>query len=73
MKTMPARKCKECGGFATFVCDSRQRNGDVKRRVQCKNCGRRWTTYEVTEKDFTALKEAKKNARNKRFGKQDGV
>lgn len=65
---MPARKCKECGCFDTFVIDSRQRDGELKRRIECRNCGRRWTTYEVTEKDFNALREAKKNARNKRFG-----
>ena len=43
--------CK-CGGD-TYVTDSRpQKDGSIRRRRQCQECGARFTTYEFLERDI---------------------
>ncbi|MEA5051304.1 MAG: transcriptional regulator NrdR [Oscillospiraceae bacterium] len=44
-------KCPYCGYFDTKVNDSRPTDDDTKirRRRECLQCGRRFTTYEVVE------------------------
>ena len=39
-------RCPVCGGY-TKVVDSRFCNGDIKRRRECLECARRFTTMEI--------------------------
>lgn len=43
-------KCPFCNYEDTKVIDSRPSEGKKRRRRECANCGRRFTTYEVVEK-----------------------
>ncbi len=43
-------KCPFCNFEDTKVIDSRPSEGKKRRRRECSNCGRRFTTYEVVEK-----------------------
>ncbi len=43
-------KCPFCGYEKTKVIDSRQSEGKKRRRRECPQCGKRYTTYEVVEK-----------------------
>ena len=42
--------CPFCNFEDTKVIDSRPSEGKKRRRRECSNCGRRFTTYEVVEK-----------------------
>lgn len=41
--------CPSCGEKNSGVLDSRNSRGSIRRRRVCRNCGERWTTYEVTQ------------------------
>lgn len=43
-------KCPYCEHPKTAVVDSRETEGKVRRRRECEQCGRRFTTYETAEK-----------------------
>lgn len=43
-------RCPFCGYEKTKVIDSRQSEGKKRRRRECPQCGKRYTTYEVVEK-----------------------
>lgn len=43
-------KCPYCTNNATTVVDTRESRERVRRRRECKKCGRRFTTYETVEK-----------------------
>ncbi|MBR6044101.1 MAG: transcriptional repressor NrdR [Ruminococcus sp.] len=43
-------KCPFCNFEDTKVIDSRPSEGKKRRRRECTNCGKRFTTYEVVEK-----------------------
>ncbi|WP_028510758.1 transcriptional regulator NrdR [Ruminococcus sp. NK3A76] len=43
-------KCPFCGYEDTKVIDSRPSEGKKRRRRECSQCGKRFTTYEVIEK-----------------------
>ena len=43
-------KCPFCGFEDTKVIDSRPSEGKKRRRRECTNCGKRFTTYEEVEK-----------------------
>lgn len=43
-------KCPFCGYEDTKVIDSRPSDDRKRRRRECTNCGKRFTTYEVVEK-----------------------
>lgn len=43
-------KCPFCGYEDTKVIDSRPSEGKKRRRRECSQCGKRFTTYEVVEK-----------------------
>lgn len=43
-------KCPFCGYEDTKVIDSRPAEGKIRRRRECTNCGKRFTTYEIVEK-----------------------
>jgi NAD-dependent SIR2 family protein deacetylase len=40
-------KCPYCKQDNNFILDTRESTADVKRRRECKNCGRRFNTHEV--------------------------
>lgn len=42
-------RCPFCGFEDTKVVDSRPADGKKRRRRECTNCGKRFTTYEVVE------------------------
>lgn len=50
-------KCPVCGSTKVYVKDSRSFNdGEHKRRRrECGECGHRWTTVEVTLKEFQTI------------------
>lgn len=52
-------KCPFCGYEDTKVIDSRPSEGKKRRRRECTQCGKRFTTYEVVEKP--TLMVTKKN------------
>jgi len=39
-------KCPFCGSIDSRVIDTRDAEGGIRRRRECENCGRRFTTYE---------------------------
>lgn len=56
------RRCTKCGGYNVSAHNTRYNSFDkyVRRRIFCEDCGERYTTYEVTEEDFEAVKKAKR-------------
>ena len=50
------RVCSECGLSNVRVLDTRITTGGcIRRRIECQNCGYRFTTYELHEDDFKSL------------------
>lgn len=50
-------KCIYCGSEYNKVLDSRNGDENIRRRRECLNCGRRFTTYEYVEKiPFSVVK-----------------
>ena len=43
--------CPDCGGQTSKVMDSRPAHLGIRRRRACGACNRRFTTFEVSEKD----------------------
>ena len=62
-------KCPVCGSRDSRVLDSRpvQDDSSIKRRRECPNCGKRFTTYEVI--DTVAVTVIKKNGSREFFDK----
>ena len=52
-------KCPYCGG-KTKTMQSRQRNEVYQRRHECKDCHRRYSTYELSIEEYKQLKKYKK-------------
>ena len=58
--------CPKCNCEYTVVVDSRSSGHDmimdgyIRRRRECEKCGERFTTYEVTKKDYEAYIEFKR-------------
>ena len=56
-------KCPYCGGEESTVVDSRRtghetyQEGYVRRRRECDICGKRYSTYEITQQDFVLVKD----------------
>lgn len=48
-------KCPECNGENLHTIDSRWGYGFVKRRRECKSCGGRFNTLEITEKEYNKI------------------
>jgi len=63
-------RCPFCGGTDDKVLDSREsQSGDsVRRRRECKSCGRRFTTFEQIEE--IQLYVVKRNGRREPFSRQ---
>lgn len=55
------RVCRKCGGANVFVYETNYGSFEkyVRRRIVCKDCGERYTTYEVTKEDFDNVKKAR--------------
>lgn len=50
-------KCVYCGHGKSKVIDTRDTSDKIRRRRECKDCGRRFTTYETAESlDITVTK-----------------
>ncbi len=62
-------KCPICGARDSRVLDSRpvQDDASIKRRRECPNCGKRFTTYEVI--DTVPVTVIKRNGRREFFDK----
>ena len=62
-------KCIYCGHGESKVIDSRAtiENNSIRRRRECLNCGKRWTTYETVED--TPILVIKKNGSIQPFDK----
>lgn len=58
-KEVPYMRCPFCGYEDTKVIDSRPSEGKKRRRRECTQCGKRFTTYEIVEKPI--LMVIKKN------------
>lgn len=50
-------KCPFCGYEDTKVIDSRPSEGKKRRRRECSQCGKRFTTYEIVEKPVLMVKK----------------
>jgi len=61
-------KCPYCKNGQTKVIDSRDKSDKVRRRRECKKCGKRFTTYE-TAKDLK-ITVVKKGGQNQRFDEE---
>lgn len=61
-------RCPFCGHEDTRVIDSRPSEGKKRRRRECPNCSKRFTTYEVIEKP--ALNVYKKDGSFEPFDRQ---
>lgn len=63
-------RCPFCGGTDDKVLDSREsQSGDsIRRRRECKTCGRRFTTFEQIE--VLELYVVKRNGRREPFSRQ---
>ena len=47
MTEMPVKFCPDCGSFEIKVIDSPATHGPLRRRRECGECHKRWTTYEI--------------------------
>lgn len=48
-------RCPECGSSQTSVSDSRSHEDGRRRRRLCESCGCKFSTIEMTIKDYKAL------------------
>lgn len=61
-------KCPYCGNSETEVVETRYTEGATRRRRECRNCGKRFTTYERVEN--VELIVIKKDGRRERFDRE---
>lgn len=45
---MAGMVCPECGHNKSLVVDSRPCADGIRRRRECEQCGKRWSTYEFS-------------------------
>ena len=49
--------CPSCGSLALFVIESRPlSNGGRRRRKRCSRCAEKFTTYEISQEEYKALR-----------------
>lgn len=61
-------KCPYCGNSETDVIETRDGEGATRRRRECKNCGKRFTTHERVENvDLVVIK---KDGRREKFDRE---
>lgn len=56
-----------------MVVDSRQKYEFYKRRYECKNCGKRYNTYELSEDDYGYITNHLKYSDNKEISLEDTI
>ncbi|MFB6242022.1 MAG: transcriptional regulator NrdR [Candidatus Nanosalina sp.] len=61
-------KCIYCGHDKSKVIDTRDTCDQVRRRRECKDCGRRFTTYETAES--LDIKVEKRGEENEKFDEE---
>ncbi len=61
-------RCRFCGHPDSKVTDSREVENGTRRRRECRQCGRRFTTYERVQS--TALMVAKRDNRREEFNRE---
>jgi transcriptional repressor NrdR len=61
-------KCPYCGHTDTKVTDSRESDDGIRRRRECLDCGRRFTTYERVQ--TAPLMVIKKDGRREEFNRE---
>ena len=61
-------KCPYCGHADTKVTDSREADDGIRRRRECLECGRRFTTYERVQ--AAPLVVVKKDGRREEFNRE---
>ncbi len=61
-------RCRFCGHPDSKVTDSREAESGTRRRRECRQCGRRFTTYERVQS--TALMVAKRDNRREEFNRE---
>jgi transcriptional repressor NrdR len=61
-------KCPYCGHTDTKVTDSRESDDGIRRRRECLDCGRRFTTYERVQ--AAPLMVIKKDGRREEFNRE---
>lgn len=49
-------QCPNCNSTDLKTVDSRASEDKHRRRKECQSCGGRFTTYEITEKEYNRLK-----------------
>ena len=60
-------KCPYCQSKDSKVVDSRDADASIRRRRECLNCGRRFTTYERVER--ASLRVIKRDGRREEFNR----
>ena len=61
-------KCIYCDGGETKVVDTRESSEKIRRRRECKDCGRRFTTYETAED--LEITVTKREGENEKFSEE---
>ena len=54
----PRIVCEQCGSSDYRVLETRQQTDWRRRRITCRSCGHRVTTYEVSERQFIVYQAA---------------
>lgn len=52
--------CEKCGGTDLYVCDSRPAEFGYRRRRECRDCGYKFTTYEISETNYHMLRSSER-------------
>jgi len=61
-------RCPFCGNDDTKVTDSREADDGIRRRRECLDCGRRFTTYERVQ--LAPIQVVKKDGRREEFSRE---
>ena len=54
----PRFTCESCGSVDYEVIETRKQSDYVRRRIACRNCDHRITTYEISERQFALCQSA---------------
>ena len=54
----PRFTCESCGSVDHKVIEMRRQLDYVRRRIACRNCDHRVTTYEISERQFALCQSA---------------
>lgn len=48
--------CPGCNYADSNIVDSRKEENSVRRKRKCRDCSRKWITYEIPQKEFNRLR-----------------